>query len=172
MIKVSYGALKLLKFVLSFTGEKEVNDKGVEINSTRKMNAIDSSQRRHFMTAMTNIERPIEDRIKAESEAFQEKLEVAKKEWKDKHLTNEGESGHAYESRMLADLDKDVALTSEVKKINDAIANDYTSTHELPITDKTLDVVKKYFSEYGETSGFMPGDDENVSELLSVFGLE
>jgi len=62
--------------------------------------------------------------------------------------------------------DKDVTdRFKEINKIGDEMNKEVV---EIELTQETLDVLKKYFTAYGEEVGFGIGDDEYVVEIVEL----
>ena len=51
------------------------------------------------------------------------------------------------------------------KKLNDEIGEILKTKMEVDLTNKTFDVVKKYYNEFGDKNGWLVGDDEIVEEI-------
>lgn len=164
-IELSSGALKLLKFCLFFTGEKEFNAQGVEMNSPRRLNGEESAQRRHFVKAFDPVEKDVDGKIDEIVKEFNAAVDVKKAELKESRPRREDESKEDYEARVVDILNKDEELLEKMAKTNERTAALRREKCKLEITEKTKEVLKKYFSKFGEEYGFLSADDEYVEEL-------
>ena len=158
-------AYTLLKYVLSFTGEKEVNQKDEEVLSARKLNSEESSQRRHFFANTKELFSDYEQKVAELRNEYNKQLEKKKTELKEKIKKAKEETNDDYNTKIndLAIKDKDLIVL--VKVINDDVGKLNQERTSVEITNKTLDVLKKYFLEYGTNIGWGVGDDELVDEI-------
>lgn len=158
-MQITYTAARLAKFILSSTGEKELNEKGQEVNTPRRLSAIEASQRRHFNKAIELLEKTTNEKIE-KLQNDHKNLIKEKRDLLDKSLTEE-------QQNELLNADKD--LLSSVKNLQEQLLVLINEKHELNLTDETKEVVKKYLAEFGEKSGFVDGDDQAVEELEELF---
>lgn len=184
-LELSSRALNLLSFTLSFDGKSELDKDGNDVPVTRRLNGEESSQRRFFLKEAREKVKDIQDQInellrerdefiKPYNALVTEKRELAKAT----NQKEEGEKSSAYEGRInaivLADAER-LQLASELDpKLVDinAKTDELQSTKvTLDLTDKTVDVCKKYFQQFGDEAGFPSGDDIAVEELTKVLGL-
>ena len=56
---LSYSAIKLAKHVCTYTGEKEINEKGQEVLSSRRLNGEESAQRSHLRRNTEEFEKQV-----------------------------------------------------------------------------------------------------------------
>jgi len=161
-------ALSLIKYFLTYSGEKEINQKGEEVDATRRLSGEESSQRRHFMKVFNPEEEKSVERLNLYLKEHQEKVEEKRKGLKEKLVKEETEKDEDYEKRINITLDSDPELIASTKEANEKIKKEYDDLKVLEITDKTFEVLKKYFKEFGEKVGFKPGDDEAVEKLEEV----
>lgn len=158
-IMVSLQAHSMLKFVLTTTGETEVDPKGNEINSPLRLKGEESAQRRHYFMLLEPVIEKAERGLQEAGKTHQALVEK-EKEKLDKKLSDEEKDKKLNEIVKLVDSFKN--LQELRKKLNE-------EKIELEVTEKTFNVIKKYFKEYSDKIGFMPGDDETAEELNVIF---
>lgn len=168
-IKLNYGAAKLLKHTLSFTGQKEVNEQGMEVPSRRRLSNEESCQRRFFTKAIEPMIQEIEDLKKEYEEKFRkkynEKIAAERKKREEK-------KGKSKEIRPIPQqvlhtaVMEDEELLAIQEEVNEKLKPMLEKEHKLDITDKTKQFCKKYFDLFGEEVGYSEGDDESVEMLM------
>ena len=151
-VKLSQGAHYLLKHTITTTGEKEVAPNGQEVNSPLRLNGEETAQRRHYLKLIDPL-------LEAKKVAIQGLIDTAKEEWK---KTNEqgDKDAKAYEAEMNKAINTP-ELMEELNVISD-------EDIEVELTDKTVEVLKKYFVEFGDKNGWTAGDDKAVEEIEEV----
>lgn len=167
-LSLSYAAVKLLKYTLSYTGEKEVNEKGQEVNSPRRINGEDSSQRRHFTKAVEPLEKEVEDQIEKNQKAHNELVSARRKSLEEQNKKEEGETDSKYKLRIDVLLNKEQDLIEAVKSINEKTNQLLDKKLDFEVNDKVYAVMVKYFKAFGDTNGFTDGDDSMVAELIEI----
>ena len=150
-INLSQGGFNILKYTLTVTGEKEVNSQGIEVDSQRRLNGEDSAQRRFFL----KIVNPLLEEKRGEAQKL---LDEHKEVWKKENVKGEEETEKEYETRLNVEMVGN-------KKLNDEIGEILKTKMEVDLTNKTFDVVKKYYNEFGDKNGWLVGDDEIVEEI-------
>ena len=150
-INLSQGGFNILRYTLTVTGEKEVNSQGVEVDSQRRLNGEDSAQRRFFL----KIVNPLLEEKRGEAQKL---LDDYKEAWKKENLKKEEEADKEYETRL------NVVIMGD-KELNEKIGEILKTKMEVDLTNKTFDVVKKYYNEFGDKNGWLVGDDEIVEEI-------
>ena len=150
-INLSQGGFNILKYTLTVTGEKEVNSQGIEVDSQRRLNGEDSAQRRFFL----KIVNPLLEEKRGEAQKL---LDEHKEVWKKENVKGEEETEKEYETRLNVEMVGN-------KKLNDEIVEILKTKMEVDLTNKTFDVVKKYYNEFGDKNGWLVGDDEIVEEI-------
>jgi len=153
-LKLSYKAIALLKFILTFTGEKELNERGQEVNSPRRLVGEEPSQRRHFIKNTNEF-------MEGQDKKREVLLDKAKESWKKKNKKNKDEAEPVYTKRMENELNRDEKLIADITKLNEEIS-------DLNLTEKTFEVVKKYYEEFSTKIGFTVGDDDTVEEIINA----
>lgn len=164
-LSLSYAAVKLLKHVLSYTGEKEINEKGSEVFSPRRLNGTESSQRRHFVKTVEPLEVAVEEDIKKIQTAHNDLLIEKRKSFEKDNPRLEGEKDHDFKARLEGVLNQDAELVSSFKDVQKKVNELFDKKLEFEINDKVYGVVKKYYVDFGDKVGFADGDDEMVAEL-------
>ena len=167
-MKMSYNAAKLLKFVLGFTGEKEVSEKGEEINTLRRLNGEESSQRRHFYKAVEKVEKETETLVQDLTAEHNKKVEERRELFKKRNPQRKGEEEGDFERRIVKLLNQELDLVESIRKIQKETDLVLEKIFEIEITEKTQTVLKKYFVEFGEKAGFLDGDDKTVEEVQTL----
>lgn len=182
-MQFSYKELNLVKHTLTTTGLKEPGQDGKEQDAPRLLNGEESSQRRHFTKNTEEVMKKLNDKIKELSDVHNKlvkdvKEEIEKSSPNIKKLVKEWEKRQSEEKdedkkeKDLNPLDvlasKDSRIQSSFKNIQEEVEKLTSEKHEVELSGKTLDVVKKYFKEFGDKVGFRVGDDEVVSELQEV----
>ena len=167
-MQLSFGAVRLLKYILSYTGEKELSAEGKDILSTRRLNSEESAQRRHFFKNVKELEDKNEAELNEIVKVHNEKVEAKRVELKFDHPILEGESDEVYTKRIDILLNSDPKLVESLKTIREQSEKIIQDKLEVVVEPSTLEVIKKYFKEFGEKTGFSSGDDEVVEELIEV----
>jgi hypothetical protein len=150
----SIDALAILKTVLVTTGEKE-NINGQEQPASRRLNGEESSQRRFFITKTEPLFEEAQEKRKT-------LIDSAKIKWKEENPKLENEADKDYDKRcdVLVNVDKD--LITAIKEM-------YAVEHQVELEQKTWNVVYKYFKEFSEAIGWLPGDDDTVATIADKF---
>jgi len=168
-LNLSQSAYTLLKVCLSITGEKELNQKGEEVMSPRRLNGEESAQRRHYFKA---IDSKLEENNKKALEAgdkHNEKLKKLQEDYKKKNPQNKKESTEDYDKRINSLLNNDKTLMASFAAAMAVQQQVNKEKFEIDITDKTVEVIKKYYKEYSDQVGWGSGDDEVVEEIEEAF---
>lgn len=166
---MSIGMIRLLQATLNTTGEtepqKRKNAKGeeeeIEVPSARKLNAIESAQRRHFVKATKEANDTNDAAVKAIVDPHNALLEEVKAEIKK-------EKKKATDDEVNELAAKDQRILDSLKSANEAIKALGETEYEVTLTDKTLELVKKCFKLFSEETGFSPADDEIIEKLEGV----
>jgi hypothetical protein len=156
-MNLTYPAARLVKFFLSFTGEKVVNEKGEEVDSQRKMSGEESAQRRHFAKAFEPKEVEVNEKIKQLQESHNLLVEKEKAAL----------SADLPEEEKVAILNKDPELVASVKNLQAELIKLLNEKHDIEVTEETKKVIKKYFEDFSNKIGFLEGDDQLVEELIA-----
>ena len=167
-MQVSFSALNLLKHTLSYTGDKEVSDKGDEIMALRRLSGEESSQRRHLNKVIEPISKEFLEKVKEFQDIHNAKVEEMRKQLKEAGPKTEGEEDKAFEVRINAVLNTNVDLIASLKEVNEKVEELLWKKHEIELPAKVLGVVKKYFKEYSEKNGFVEADDRGVEEVEEI----
>jgi len=158
-MQLSLNAIAVLKHVLTYDGKKEIvkdnQGKEQEVSSARKLNVLESVQRRFFFK---NVEAP----IKEASEEIEQAVKV--------HNTlRDSKKEELEKSGKKKDIDKalseDKEIQASLKLLEDLNKQLNAKKIEFQLEPKTKEVVNKYFQEYANEVGFAAGDDPSVSEL-------
>ncbi len=166
-MKISLRAANLLKHVVSHNGQHELNAEGKEVPSLRRLNGEETSQRRFFARAYDVLVKDAQPVLDAALAVYNDKL----KEKKDAFVKTEGEEEEAFNARVTAVLVKDEELKSLYVSVARESENLQSEKHEMDLSSKTGDFLKKYFVLFGDEAGFLNGDDDTVVELNELFGL-
>ncbi len=167
-MKVSYNALRLLRHVLTYTGEIELNQEGKEVPTSRRLNGEESSQRNHFRKNSQAPMEAVEKAAQAVYDPHNEKVKVKKEALQAANPKREEESDSIYESRINALLNEDTELKEGVKVVNEEVRAITDAPVEVEVSDKTKAVLKKYFEVFGNEAGYGDGDDNAVSEVTTL----
>lgn len=167
-LKLPLSALALLRFVLTFTGEKEMNSKGEEVDAPRRLSGEESSQRRHFIKAIIPLQEEVTEKVNLLVKEHNAKVGVKREKLKEINQKSDSEKESDYEIRINNLLNIDVELNESLKSINKEADKFNREEHEIDVMGKTKEVVKKYFGEYGEKIGFGAVDDEWVEAIEDV----
>lgn len=151
-ITLTQNAYYLLKHVITTTGEKEVAPNGQEVNSPLRLNGEETAQRRHYL-------KKIDPLLEAKRTAIQGLIDKTKEEWKKKNPQGDKDA-----KIYGAEADRAINIPELMEKLN-AISDE---TIEIELTDKTIEVLKKYFKEFGDKNGWTTGDDKSVVEIEEV----
>lgn len=171
-LKLSIGAILLLKHVLAYTGEKELNIENKEVQSPRKLNGEESSQRRHFYNATDIASKSYDDLVDAKRKEIKDKQDELVAKMKTENKQNDSETDANYLNRInslvFATPEFSDVMKNAQKELEDAKKNQF----DIELTDKTVAVVKKYFVEFGDKEGFSPADDEVADEIVQVLEIK
>jgi len=167
-INVSLQAHSMLKFVLTTTGEKEVDQKGNEINSPLRLNGEESAQRRHYFKLLEPTLERVEKELLEASEAHMELVKKEKDKLEKTFNNNHSTLGSLSEEEKDAKLNKVPILIDSFKKLQALNKKLNEEKTEVEVTEKTAEVIKKYFKEYGDKIGFASGDDSVIEELNEI----
>lgn len=166
-MKLSYNAIQVLKNIILFTGEKEVNAQGNDVLVTRRLNVDESSQRRFFLEEIKSTEKEVNSKVQPLVQAHNQLISDKQKEVKEKNPIGEKESVEVYEKRINVMLNGDIDLVQSAQSVNAEIQNQSNVVFDVNVTDKTSKVLKKYFVEYGVNYGFHPSEDKIVEEITN-----
>ncbi len=163
-LNLSLQAHTLIKHTLTFTGESEVNGKGEDVLASRKLNGEESSQRRHYFKT---INPTIDEKQKVLQETVKEFNEkITKISEKLKLKTPQGkEKDEVYEAKINRQVNAEPKVKEWMEELNKLVEKNNEEMLEVELTDKTVEVVKKYFKEYDENVGWNVGDDKLVEEI-------
>lgn len=161
-MQLNYSEIKLLTHVLTTTGETEMGQDGKETLSPRRLNGEESAQRRHFVKAVKDIVENTEKTVRELSDAHN----AVVKEVREEKEKSEKKGKKDEKVDMLVAQDERVKesfmkVTKEVNELSE-------KKHEVELTAKTTDVIKKYFKEFGDKVGFAVGDDGIVESLTTL----
>jgi hypothetical protein len=145
----------LLKHIMSYSGEKEVNDKGIEVASLRRLDTNEKSCQRGILMKKLNAE------IEKVAELEKKLVEKMKTWWKENNPKNTDEKDNDYEARMINALNIDESFLKEAKEISE-------TKYEIEVDDKVKKLVKECFDDFGKKGGWAVGDDEMVAELTEL----
>lgn len=179
MIKLSINAINLLRYVLAHNGEKEVKEvrqfgapMQVEVDAPRRLGGVESSQRRHFYKATDDILTEYNDEVRKRSDAFTEFKKTEEKNIKDSNPKEENEDDKKYNARITAKVNAAQTVKDRMKEINEDFKTLSEIKHDVELSDKTTEVVKKYYLQFGEEIGYTTGDDDIVDEINQVFNIK
>ncbi len=156
-INLTMTAHYLLMHVLTYSGEKEIGADGKETNSYLRLNNEETSQRRHYYKKVMSV---LNERQKQVKEMIDASIEV----WKKINVKEEKEDVAAYDLRIDAFIKSNNNLQKTVSDIK-------TAPFEIDITDKTKEVIKKYFVKFGDVAGWTLGDSDVVEEIKTTFSI-
>lgn len=166
-MNLNYQELTLLKHIISSTGETELGADGKETLSPRKLNSEESSQRRHFVKATKDITDTVEETVRELSTAHNNLVQEVRDEYK-KENPIEDETKEDAQKKEDAVINSDPKLKESVDKVNAEVKELFEEKHEITLTQKTTDFLKKYFSLWGEDPGWSAGDDAAVEEIMEA----
>ena len=164
-MKLTTNALLLLKHILSYTGETEVGPQGNDVLSARKLNGEESSQRRSFFKNTEKITTEHTDFLRAEQDKVTVVQNKLKEELKKEFPKLEAEKDDEYETKIVNKMLVNDKLTKLFESVNKTITEAQLKVQEFEVAPKTQEVLKKYFVKYGDDCGYMPADDNSVSEI-------
>ena len=164
-MKLLVSEIILLKETLVYNGEKEINDKGDEVKTPRRLNGKEASQRRHFLKHTEEILKKLQEELTPVTEAHNQKITAARSKYEADNARMESENDEAYNGRINGLLNADSELQTSFKALVEMNTELNNRENEVDLTPTTIEVLKKYFGEYGDTVGFMVGDDEAAAKL-------
>lgn len=168
-MELSYGAINLLRVVVTTDGTRQMNSEGKEELSPLRLNGEESAQRRFFMKESQKIIDEVQPPIQKMVTDYNAMLEAKKDVYKKDFPIAESEAQKDYDVRMAIALSQDEELVNAVTavKAEDVIIRE--TKHSIDITQKTQDFLKKYFILFGDVSGYVMADDSLVEELNTMF---
>ncbi len=155
-VELSPNAYGLLRHALMFSGDKEINNQGKEVDSQLRLNGEESAQRRHYLKLVN----PLTEGVAKDTNEI---LENARKEYRENHKENDKEPKGVYEANMNRILLAD-------KELGELLVTVHNKKFAVELTDKTVGVLEKYFKQYGDKNGWLTGDDASVEEIELVLG--
>jgi DNA repair ATPase RecN len=165
-MELSIKAINLLKHVLQFDGTKETDLRtGQEVNASRKLNGEESSQRNHFNKAVKPLLEAYQAEYKELADEFNKKAVEQTKEVKENNPKNEEETDKEYNQRINNLVVQDKEYQARVTELSVWLKEKENEIHTFEITDKTKEVVKKYYDIFGNEVGFAVGDDEVIETI-------
>lgn len=167
MLKLSLKSLQLLQKTINTTGDKTPDPRsGVgEIDALRLLNGEESSQRRHLNKAMEPILVDMDNKRKELVERHNNLVEDIKKDLRKKNPKNDKEKEEIYDVRIDRLTVESEKIKNSLKEIEKEFVNILGEIKELDLTDKTKEVIFKYFKEYGNKVGFQVDEDDMVEEI-------
>lgn len=169
-MQLNFNEISLLRYVLATTGEKEIgrNNEGkeVEMDAPRRLNGEDSAQRRHFFKNTQEFIDEIQNNLRVSGDEYRKDLEDEETKLKASEVEKAGEKEEDYNDRIkkLATSNLSEKLVEKNKKFSETLI----VKQEIEVTDKTKEVLKKYFKEFGDKIGFMSNDDEVVESINNL----
>jgi len=168
-MEISYNALCLLNHTLLYTGEKEYDPiKKVEVHSSRRLNAEDSSQRRHFTKLFDPINTTATKGIQELADNYNDSVKDCRKALEEASPKKEEENDGQFELRIIQMLKEDENLKKKLEETQSKTSDLMIGKHTVELTDKTKAVCKKALNDFGESNGFAPADDDLMEELNTV----
>jgi hypothetical protein len=164
-LQLSLNACVLLKETLAFTGEKEINAEGKEVPSARRLSGEEAAQRRHFIKAFSTDHENLLKEFKEKNKTHIELVNKKKDELKKETPKTKGEKEEDYDKRLTSILNNDKELIDSFEKMTAYLRDESIKKREYELTDKTVEVVKKYYKDYSEKYGFETAQDEVVEEI-------
>ncbi len=164
-LKLSLAGFALLRYTLTFNGEKEFNLKGEELDTPRRLRGDEAIQRRNFIKEVSVIQDEASEKINPLVNAHNVKVSGKRAEIEKVNLKKEDENAVDYEKRINNLLNAEQELTDSLKELNQQLKDINEEEREITLVDKTLGVVKKYFKEYGDKVGFVVGDDATIEQI-------
>jgi uncharacterized protein YukE len=161
--------LSLLQHCLFYTGEKEMKD-GQEVLSARRLNGEESSQRRHFIKAIKQILEDYDKETGAKVDEHNKLVKEVRAEVEKVHPQKEGEVAEEHQKVVDDMVANDERLKTSGEQLREDIAELNKKSYEIELTEKTLEVLKTYFNEYGQDNGWTPADDDAVSSVEEKLG--
>lgn len=165
-IKLSTNAITLLRHVLNYTGEKEVDKDGKkEVFSPRRLWGEDQSQRRHFMKNTEEVVKSFEEIYKKNNEEFSNFGVETRDKLTKENPRKEKETNEEYAERINAILAASKVMNEKFEELDKKVVEEKKKFNMVEVTDKTKEVLKKYILEYGQKEGYVGADDESVEEI-------
>ena len=177
-IKITLQSSLLLKHVLIFNGEKEIGSHGKEMPSPRRLNSVESAQRRHFLKKVDEHVEKYNKKIGEINEEFKKLREEKLIELKTNNPRKEGGEGEeneekaAYQKRMKGMLEENKEVQKAFMELQTIIAEEMQMECEIEMTEKTATVVKKYYEIFGHDVGYAAADDANLENINKAFGID
>ncbi len=164
-IKLPFSAFVLLQFVLSSTGEKELDAQGNEVMSPRRLNSEEAGQRMQFIRLFEPDRNRIQKEIAEISTSYNKKAKETRGNLEKSNPKKENEKQEDYEKRINNLLPRNKKLIEELAEANTVINELQKTEIELDIDNKINKLLKKYLKKYGDEIGWGIGDDEIVEKI-------
>lgn len=179
-MKLTYGEIRLLRHTLMTTGEMEIqkdkDGKDIEVPSSRRLNGEESAQRRHFTKNTTDAISETENRVKEISDKHNKLVKEFKTEYKKENPKEEVEGlsdedkkkeEEVYKMNEELTVSNNEKVKESFKEANELSKELLEKEYDIEVNGKVQDCVKKYFQEFGDTTGFAMGDDEVVEKIFA-----
>lgn len=170
-MELSTSAILLIKHTINYTGESETDQRGQEVPSARRLNGEESAQRRHFAKNTESAVNKYYKTVENERKGYDTFRNEIKEKLKIENPKGEGERDADYEGKIEGMANANEDIQKKAKELQDNVMAALKEKHIIELTEKTLAVVKKYYKEFGDKTGYPTGDDENVDEINDVLGL-
>lgn len=168
---LSLSAIRIIKYILSYTGEKEIDHQGNDMLSFRRLGNEESSQRRNFFNSIKDCENETSEELNKILKSHNEKVNIKKKELAEKFPLLDTEKEADFERRINNLLNQDEELVESFVSSRKKSEELNKKIFEIKIDEKTNEMIAKYFKEYGDKVGFCHEDDDVVDELNEIFNV-
>jgi len=166
-LSVSTKAMNLLRHVLMTDGKK-IQQNGQEVFSPRTLNGFESAQRRHFFKKTDEILEKLNEELQAKQKVHNEMVKALREKLSKETEKLEGEVDNKFKVRVEELVKADQGVKDSITALNELVKTTSNTKQEIELTDATGEVVKKYFTVYGDEAGFGQDLDEAVEEVVEV----
>lgn len=167
-MQLNFNQISLIRFVLSATGEKEMNPQNQEVDVPLKLNNEESTQRRFFFKNTQEIVDKTNQEINLLTTLHNEQVEELRIKLKEKNPKKEQLEDTKYEEQINILINSDSELRKKMLETQNEVNIKLEEENEINVEDKTKKVIKKYFEKYGNDAGFGVADDKIVEQLQEI----
>ncbi len=164
-IKLPFSAFALLQFVLSSTGEKELDARGNEVMSPRRLNSEEAGQRMRFVRLFEPDRNRIQKEIAEISADYNKRAKETRNNLEKSNPRKEDEKQEDYDKRIGKMLQDNKGLAGEFAKSSKEAIRLQNIEIEIDIDKKLQKMLEKYIAKYGDEIGWGIGDDETVEKI-------
>lgn len=167
-MQLNFNQISLVRFLLSATGEKQMDRENQEVDVPLKLNNEESIQRRFFFKNTQEIVDKVNQEINLLTTAHNQEVEELRTKLKEKNPKKEGLEDTEYNEQINVLVNSDTELRKKMLEVQNKVTTKLEKSNEIKVESKTKKVIKKYFEKYGNDVGFSVADDKVIEELQTI----